>query len=123
MIAFVGVAKVRRIERVGFRDFGQPSKFPNDAVAVAPGVEAKESFGIDGVREERIPLCHLDTQVVINSTCYVVSGGVDDGSHDDVLRLDVAKFLLDVVWDSSEMIILLHIVKILLLLFTHILKS
>ena len=39
MIAFVGVAKVGRFERIGLGDFGEILQNPYDAVTVAAGID------------------------------------------------------------------------------------
>ena len=108
VITLVGVTEVRRLERESLDDLGLVFENPDDTIAVATGIYASQSVRVDGVGEYYIPFGHLDTQMAIHTTGNVRFLNVDDCSDDDVLLLNVAKFLLDVVRNSSKMAIFLH---------------
>ena len=61
VITLVGVTEVRRLERESLDDLGQVFENPDNAVAVAMGINASHSVGVDGIGEYNIPFGHLDT--------------------------------------------------------------
>lgn len=115
------VAKVGRIKRKSLDNFRQVLMNPNNAVAVSTSINAFQLIGGDNVWKKEVACVNPNTKVAISPAGYIKFRGTDDSSNDDVLRLNVAKLLLDVVRDSSEMIIF-HIIAI-LCLYTHMLKS
>ena len=55
VITLVGITEVRRLERESLDDLGLVFENPHDTIAVATGIDASQSVGVDGVGEYYIP--------------------------------------------------------------------
>ena len=108
VIALARVTKIGGVERESLDDLGKVFENPDNAVAVATGIDTSQLFWVNGVGELYLSIYHLDTQMVVSAAGNVVFVNVDDGRENDVLLLNVAKFLLNVVGNSSEMFVFSH---------------